>query len=363
MKFRALLLYYFIALLLLAASFAGCGGGGGGSSAPPPSSSGSSGSSSSSGEPSVSPTIPTQTTGTPSPSPTQTELEIIRLLDNIGASGSIYPHNPAMIQNPKSIAINSANYLVVTDHDNYRWEEIVPTSQFSNFAFGTYGTGDSQFLNPEGIAVDNVEDLVYVVEKGGLPCVKIFTRTGSYLGRYGSGTLQLPEKLALDSQGQLHVADSALNQVIKYTRAGAVGQTIAGLSDPRDVAVGTDGSIYVADTGANRICKFSGTTGALLWTFGSVGSGQGQFNGPVAIELLYWDNDPNKFIAVCDYNNQRIQVFYNNNSHDYLGQYRFSGDLKPLDFVSTPGLLYTVCSSNDPVERDKIRQLRYTSGY
>jgi streptogramin lyase len=79
--------------------------------------------------------------------------------------------------------------------------------------------------------------------------------------------------------------------------AGGQFQSAAG------IAVDSSGNIYVADLGANVVRKFS-STGTSIGTIGSSGSGDGQFSGPVGIAI---DSANNLYVA--DTGNNRIQKF------------------------------------------------------
>jgi tripartite motif-containing protein 71 len=76
------------------------------------------------------------------------------------------------------------------------------------------------------------------------------------------------------------------------------------LYGPRKIAIGPDDSIYVVDSGRNRIVKFS-PNGQVLASWGSDGSGDGQFKGLSSVAV-----DPiNNKVYVADPINSRIQVF------------------------------------------------------
>ena len=73
--------------------------------------------------------------------------------------------------------------------------------------------------------------------------------------------------------------------------------------DPYGIAVGSGGNIYVADTGNNRVQVFD-PSGVFQSTFGSFGSGNGQFSDPYGIAVGSGGN-----IYVADTGNSRVQVF------------------------------------------------------
>jgi sugar lactone lactonase YvrE len=94
----------------------------------------------------------------------------------------------------------------------------------------------------------------------------------------GSGGLSGPEDLAIGPDGNVYVASSGTNSVIRYTATGQLLSTFVaagsgGLSGPYGLAFGPDGNLYVDSTGTNAAYEYSGSTGAFLNTFVSAGSG------------------------------------------------------------------------------------------
>jgi len=61
--------------------------------------------------------------------------------------------------------------------------------------------------------------------------------------------------------------------------------------------------VYVSDSGNHRIAVFQ-LSGAFLTSFGKYGEGRGEFSRPRSIVF-----DCNGFLCVCDWLNDRIQVF------------------------------------------------------
>jgi len=133
-------------------------------------------------------------------------------------------------------------------------------------AWGSYGSGDGQFFYPFGVAVDSAGN-VYVADSYNYRIQK-FDAGGTYLakwGSYGAG------------EGQF--------------------------SGPWDVAVDSAGNVYVADTGNDRIQKFD-AGGTFLAQWGSYGEGEGQFSYPSGLAV---DGAGNVYVA--DSWNHRIQKF------------------------------------------------------
>ena len=80
-------------------------------------------------------------------------------------------------------------------------------------------------------------------------------------------------------------------------------KTISGVKGPWGVAVNKRGEVIVAESSQHCVSIFS-PTGGKLQSFGSYGSGHGQFNEPRGVAV---DDDGN--ILVVDKNNHRIQKF------------------------------------------------------
>jgi uncharacterized protein (TIGR03663 family) len=127
--------------------------------------------------------------------------------------------------------------------------------------------------------------------------------------------LNQPRGVAVDSQGELYIADSQNNRIVKLSATGqqlnvwgTKGTGQGQFTEPWGVAIGPDGNIYVADTWNHRIQVFT-PDGAFVRAWGSqpVGqpqSGDGQFFGPRAIAF-----DAKGNLYVTDTGNKRIEEF------------------------------------------------------
>src|SRR5439155_23590105 len=87
------------------------------------------------------------------------------------------------------------------------------------------------------------------------------------------------------------------------TTWGSAGTGNGQFNAPDGVATDGSGNVYVVDTFNNRIQKFS-STGTFLTTWGSSGTGNGQFNAPYGVTV---DGSGNVYVADTD--NNRMQKF------------------------------------------------------
>ncbi len=135
--------------------------------------------------------------------------------------------------------------------------------------WGRAGDQPGEFNSPAGVAIDR-EGVVYVTEFYGHRLQKL-TAAGDPLEVWGEdghelGQLHYPSKVvvarAVDSEGRIHVADSANRRVQLLSSDGAfvaewrvpdAGED--GVQTPQGVALGPDGSLYVSDNAASRIYK------------------------------------------------------------------------------------------------------------
>ena len=124
-----------------------------------------------------------------------------------------------------------------------------------------------------------------------------------------------------------HIKGSPFTVTVKLPvqKLGTPIKTISGLKNPWGVAINKKGEILIAERNIHCISVFS-PIGVKVRSFGSQGSGPGQFNGPQAVIV---DDDGN--ILVADTKNHRIQKFTSNYKH--ITSVGIQGS-KPLQFNS-----------------------------
>ena len=93
------------------------------------------------------------------------------------------------------------------------------------------------------------------------------------------------------------------NDGVFITSWGSAGTGDGQFNFPRGLSTDDKGNLYAADRNLHRMQKFTGT-GVFLTKWGSPGNGEGQFNLPYGIRA-----GANGVVYVSDSSNFRVQMF------------------------------------------------------
>ena len=210
------------------------------------------------------------------------------------------PATSADLAGPSGLAVDSSGNLYVAVTDSRQIVKITPSGTLSIVAgSGTWfdpfvwprtdpvlspGPATSVDLNrPTGVAVDSGGNL-FILDGGYRKVLKVTTGgtlsvvagTGSYgaptAGPATSSDLGDPTGIAVDSSGNLYIADSGANKVLKVTTGGTLsvfaGTGTSGLPTPgpatssnlgtlNGIAVDSTGNVFITDSTNNLIDKIT----------------------------------------------------------------------------------------------------------
>jgi sugar lactone lactonase YvrE len=249
--------------------------------------------------------------------------------NGVGAGASFYY--------PTGVAVDSSGNVIVADYNNHRIRKVTPGGVVTTLAGSTYGFADgtgtgASFYFPTGVAVDSSGNVIVAdsnnhrirkVTPGGV--VTTLAGGGSYGFSDGAGAGALfmdPSGVAVDSRGNVIVADRNNHRIRKLTPGGVV-TTLAGSGSatfadgtgagasfnwPAGVAVDNSGNVIVADQRNHRIRKL--TPGGVVTTLAGSdtrasadGTGAGaSFNFPTGVAV-----DSSGNVVVVDSGNNRIR--------------------------------------------------------
>lgn len=210
-----------------------------------------------------------------------------------GYSGDFGPAVNAQFTNPIRVAVDSKGNLYITDYSNQLIRRVDHTTSVvstvagsGSFGFsndGMSGNGAS-IADPHDVVADSAGN-VYIadtlnsrvrkLDSSGVISTIAGNGTRGYAGDGGAATdaqLSLPSGLALDSKGNLYIADPGNGTVRKITATGAIS-TVAGkgyvvfgatpgdgglatsafLEMPYSLAIDSAGVLYIGDIGTSSI--------------------------------------------------------------------------------------------------------------
>ncbi len=242
-----------------------------------------------------------------------------------GYSGDGGPATSAELDDPTGIALDSVGDLFIADTGNNLIREVNASSQNISTVAGTYNSGvggysgdggpatSAELDGPMGVALDSSGDLFIADTQNNLirevnaTTQNISTVAGTYnsgTGGYGgdgglatAAMLDNPVGIALDSSGDLFIADESNNIIREVNATTQKISTVAGtdpgstsnapynggysgdggaataakLSQPQGIFVSSAGSLFIADTGNSVIREVNGTTGVITTFLGADG--------------------------------------------------------------------------------------------
>ncbi|UQI44822.1 NHL repeat-containing protein [Streptomyces sp. HU2014] len=171
-----------------------------------------------------------------------------------GFAGDYGPAAKALLNRPDGVAVDSAGHLYIADTDNHRIRKVDAHSRTITTVAGigkAYFSGDegpateAYLNNPRGVAVDSLGNL-YIADSNNERVRRVDARTGiitTVAGTYGYGTpgdggsavdahLYGPYGVAVDFAGNLYIADTYHHLVRKVDARTRIITTVAGNGEP-----------------------------------------------------------------------------------------------------------------------------------
>jgi len=299
---------------------------------------------------------------------------------------------------PSAVTRDAAGNIYIADHSNHRIRKIAAGTNIVTTIAGTgvRGSAEGRINGPLGIA-STPEGIVYFSDTGNHRIYRIAPdgirliagATNGASGFSGDGQsataarFRRPRGLALDTNGNLFIADfdngrvrriNASDNVIStvagsgpFTASGDGGPAIAAGLSPTNIAVDTGGNLYISDDINSRVRKVTAGTNVITTILGSspgyFGDGGPADRARIAFpQGLALDAQGNLFVTdLFNFNVRRVDA-RTNIVTTIAGSGQSRGEVEtgpalgtnmvPIDIAAEPaGNLLVVDSINDRVRR------------
>lgn len=186
--------------------------------------------------------------------------------------------------------------LWVADVNNHRIQKFSPSGAWLK-TIGGYGTNDGQFRYPRSLAISQ-DGSVFVGDSSNFR-VQRFDNDGNYVSSFSTPEVT---KMAINSLDDLYIATSNAT-ILKVSLSGTTLETYSTSGMGVDaIAVNDSGILYISDFMTRTIKRYSDPS-TLLGSFGSFGSGDGQFSFITDIKIK-----PNGELVITEGANYRVQT-------------------------------------------------------
>ncbi len=277
-------------------------------------------------------------------------LSLVAGNSRAGFAGDGGPAVNAQLSAPQGIAIDSSGNIYISDTNNNRVRIVTPNGIINTFAgngligaplaFGDGGPANQANLHlPGGLAVDSSGNL-FIADTGDNLIRKVTTdgiintiagdSLPGFLGDGAAATnseVHSPEDVAVDSSGNVYIADTANAYIRKITTDGIINSiagdgsigyagdgglaTSAGLIEPYSIGVDSSGNVYIAEPEDGRIREITVSNGDINTVVGNGVLGFAGDGGPATKAEIHQasgvavDSSGNLYIA--DSLNNRIR--------------------------------------------------------
>ena len=130
-------------------------------------------------------------------------------------------------------------------------------------AVGQYGSNDNELFYATGLALDEVNQLIYIADWRN-ERIQVVSFEGKFLKRFGQDILNKPWSIAV-TEDNVFVTDSDLHALLQFRkkdcklvrRTGTEGAGEGQLNEPQGLCSDYNGDVYVAEYLNNRVSVFS----------------------------------------------------------------------------------------------------------
>jgi trimeric autotransporter adhesin len=249
-----------------------------------------------------------------------------------GYSGDGGPATSAELKSPQGVVVDSAGNLYIADTFNSVVRKVTASTGYISTIAGdgtAGGTGDgglatsAELQYPIFLALDSSGDL-YITQHDNVDNrIRMVNASTGYINAVAGGgsgcngrsrpydgclatdaILDSPEGIAVDSSGNLYIADAGYCEIREVTAStgyiyDVAGNTTCGFSgdggaatsaemnSPWDVAVDGSGNMYITDNGNNRIREVTESTGDIATVAGDGVNGYTGNGGAATSAELY----------------------------------------------------------------------------
>ena len=234
----------------------------------------------------------------------------VRVIEGLSQRGRVRATEG--LREPYRVAIASNEHLVVTESHSI---SVFDVHGKLIKKIGVLEDGQQRVsIDPSGVVVGN-NDVMFVTDPSSDRLLKVSCDGKPHVlkavggGGAGPGRFNWPDGVTLVSyivyvcdknNHRVQMFDTELNLLGSFgTRGSGEGQ----FNKPRDISAGRDECLYVADQDNHRVQVFS-QSGSFLRSFGRRGHGLGQLSFPLGIHVH------NEFVYVVEYCKDRVSVFH-----------------------------------------------------
>jgi uncharacterized protein (TIGR03437 family) len=304
-----------------------------------------------------------------------TTLSLVAGNSRPGFSGDGGAATNAQLNAPQGIAVDKSGNIYISDTNNNRVRIVTPNGIINTFAgtgqvgsvqnFGDGGPANQAFLHlPGGLALDSNGNL-YIADTGDNTIREITTDgiintiAGDGLPSYSGDTfeavtaeLHSPEDVAVDSSGNVYIADTGNAYIREITVStgiidfiagdGSIGYSgdgaaanLAGLIEPFAIALDASGNVYFTEPEDGRVRKITVSTGIISTVVGNGNLGFSGDGGAATSAMMHLDTglaiDSSGNLYIADSLNNRVRKVTGTTISTIAGSgvFSYSGDGGP----------------------------------